>query len=287
MLMNNLFLGTTCATIFTGTLYPLILDVVGGGIVSVGPPYFNATVTPLMLPVFVLMAIGPFLRWESGDLRTAIMGLRYAFLLSISGLVGGLYIYGFKSILGLVALTLGLWLLTGTISEARRYHRLALLAQIPRLLAHGGLGIAILGMSGSAFSTEHDLTMHLHETRQIEDYSLEFADLVPVEGANFQAARGLFHITHKGSLITMQPEQRYYPVQGSSMTDVAIHTNFIGDLYLAMGEEQTEADGSTSRVVRFHINPLVPWIWIGGTIMALGGVWGFLRRQDPVKGLPQ
>lgn len=282
LLMNNLFLCTACATVLTGTLYPLILDTLGGGTISVGPPYYNTTIIPLLLPVLILMAVGPFLRWHSSDLHAAVKGLRYAFALSLAGLAAGLYLYGTKSALGLVALTFGLWLLTGTLSDAQRLDREAFRLQLPRLLAHGGLAIAILGMAGSAFSIEHDLLMSLHQVRTLDGYRLEFADLAEVEGSNFQSARGTFYVSHGNHTITMHPEERYYPVQGSSLTDVAIHTNLIGDLYLAMGEEQHNDDGSVSRVIRFHINPLVPWIWIGGTIMALGGLSGLVLQRRAV-----
>jgi cytochrome c-type biogenesis protein CcmF len=278
LLLNNLFLCTACATLLTGTLYPLLLNAINGGIVSVGPPYFNAVVVPLLVPVFLLMVVGPMLPWEKGDLRAVVRQLRFACCLAMFGLGAGLYLFGFKSILGLVALTFGCWVVAGTLKDAQRQGARAL-AHLPRLLAHSGLGIAILGMAGSAFSEDYALTMQPSQSADVGGYHIEFTDLQPIKGPNYDAQRGIFNITRGDFSVTMRPEQRFYQVQAMALSDVAIHTNLLSDLYLSLGDEQENTDGSKSRVVRFHINPLVPWIWIGGTVMALGGVIGALQKK--------
>jgi cytochrome c-type biogenesis protein CcmF len=273
LLLNNLFLCTACVTLMTGTLYPLILQAFGNDIVSVGPPYFNATVVPLCIPALVLMVVGPFLRWEKAELRPVLQRLGFAALLAVIALVAGLYLYGFTSALGLGALMIGVWIVAGTIADAARAKG-AVFANLPRLLAHGGIGIAILGMAGSAFSQEYVFAMKPHDVADAGGYRLQFEDVAAVSASNYDAQRATFHLTKGSFSATLYPEQRFYATQGMALSHVAIQTNFICDLYLAIGDEQDDGAGHTVRVVRFHINPLVPWIWFGGAIMAAGAVMG-------------
>lgn len=273
LLLNNLFLCSACATLLTGTLYPLLLAATGGGTVSVGPPYFEATVVPLLLPVLLLMTIGPLLSWKQGDLPKALAQLKAALAFACLALGGGFYLLGFKSVLGVAALALGVWLVLGTLSDARRLtHKRP---QLSRLLAHAGLGVSILGMAGSAFGFQHTFFMQVHDRAEFAGYRLEFAALDPIQGPNYEAERSTFYLWHGDHfLAVMQPEQRFYPVQGVALANVAIRTNLIRDLYLALGSEEENADGTKIRTVRLQINPLVPWIWIGAVIMALGGLLG-------------
>jgi cytochrome c-type biogenesis protein CcmF len=281
LLINNLFLCTACATLITGTLYPLLLDAVGGGTVSVGAPFFNMTILPLMMPVAALMVIGPLLRWREGDLKPAFAQLKFAFVLAIIGAIIGFYLSGFKSVLGAAGLLFGIWVVTGTLSDAWRLGGTRW-QHLPRLLAHAGFGISILGIAGSAFSQEQTLQMRPHQVAEMAGYRLELADIEMVQGPNFEATRGIFHVTRGTDFgITMLPEQRFYPVQGKTISDVAINTNFLRDLYLSLGEEQDDGNGVKTRIVRFHVNPLVPWIWIGGAIMALGAMTSLVNvRRD-------
>jgi cytochrome c-type biogenesis protein CcmF len=279
ILINSVFLSTACATVVTGTLYPLLLDAVGGGTISVGAPYFNTTVLPLMAPVAFLMIIGPMLKWQEDRLRSLIPQLQKVFILVVAGTVAALYVGGFKSILGLVILALGLWVVIGTVSDGHK-NKGHLKTHLPRLLAHAGFGLTIIGVAGSSFSHEYQFLMQPHQVMQAGDYRLELASVDPVMGTNYQADRGTFYITHGSSNLTMQPEQRFYPVQAMALSNVAIHTTLLQDLYLAMGEEQDNGDGTKSRTVRFHINPLVPLIWIGGATMALGGMVRALTRKQ-------
>jgi cytochrome c-type biogenesis protein CcmF len=283
LLINNLFLCTACATLVTGTLYPILLNALAGDIVSVGAPYFNATVLPLLIPLATLMVAGPLLRWREDEVKPVLRQLTLAFILSGIGLALGLYLYGFKGAFGLIGLALGAWVLGGVMADGKRFASTAasLAPQLPRLLAHGGLGLVILGMGGTVFSEEHSLHMRLHDVAEVADYKIEFAELTQANGANYEAARGTFHITRKdGSILTLQPEQRFYPTQGVPLSHVAISTNLLANAYLALGQEETDADGGASRDVRFQIDPLAPWIWIGGIVMACGGIFGAAQRRQ-------
>ena len=276
LLLNNLFICSACATLVTGTLYPIILNALGGGSVSVGAPYFNATIVPLMLPVLFIMGFAPFLRWKQADLRSVFGAMKIALALALLATIVTLYIYGFHHIMGVVALALGAWLVGGTIEDGLR-HRLHIFVHLPRLLGHAGIGIAVIGMAGSVYNQEYAFTMQQGDARDIGGYHLSFIALNDIEGANYQAQRGTFTIARKGNQTILYPEWRFYPVQGMPLSHVSLDFNILEDLYLALGEEQIDQKGAQNHVVRFQIHPLAPWIWIGGIIAALGGFVGALQ----------
>lgn len=269
MLANNLFTCTACATLVVGTLYPLVLDAVGGGTVSVGAPYFNATVVPMMMPALFMMAFAPFLPWKQGDLRAAFAWMKIAAGLSLLVMIAGLYFYGMHHIVGIVAFGLGAWVVGGTLVDAYRGCR-SLLVNLPRWLGHAGIGVAVIGMAGSVFNQEYAFSMRVGEAKDIGGYHLVFEKIGAVDGANYQAQRGLFTMTHNDESLVMMPEWRFYPVQAMPLSHVALRPNLARDVYLALGQEQEDQ----THVVRLQIHPLAPWIWLGGIIVTLGGFAG-------------
>jgi len=284
LLVNNLFICTACATLVTGTLYPLLLDAVGGGTVSVGAPYFNATIVPLMLPVLFVMGFAPFLKWDHADLRMALSAMKVATGLLCLAVVGGLYFYGDHHIIGVVALALGAWVLGGTLDDAWAQRKNSFY-QLPRLLGHAGIGIAVIGMAGSVYNQENAFTMKPGDSKDVAGYHLMFDAIDDVEGANYEAKRGTFTLTKAGDSIVLYPEWRFYPVQSMPLSHVALRPDMLRDLYLALGQEQSDGHGGTTYAVRFQIHPLAPWIWIGGVVVAVGGFIGALqslrlRRQN-------
>jgi cytochrome c-type biogenesis protein CcmF len=273
ILLNNLFICTACTTLVTGTLYPIILDAVGGGTLSVGAPYFNATIVPLMMPVLFLMAFSPFLHWRRGDVPHALRAMKGALILSAAGDVIGAYIYGARHILGLLALGLGLWVVGGTLTDIYRNRR-NLVPPLARYLGHAGIGIAVIGMAGSVYNQEFAFTMHQGETKTVAGYTISFDALNDVDGPNYEAQRGSFTVSKDGDSLQLYPEWRFYPVQGMPLSHVALHPDIFRDVYLALGQEQDDEEGEKNHVIRFQIHPLAPWIWIGGIIGALGGLAG-------------
>ena len=288
MLMNNLFLCTACVTLMAGTLYPIILDAFGGGIVSVGAPYFNTTVVPLLVPAFILTVIGPFLRWSHSDLKPVLMRLRLAALGSVVAFLVALCALGKASVPGVLAIVLGAWLAGGALTDLARYRRVVA-PHASRLLGHGGLGVLIIGIGGSLFAQQHSLVMQPGTSTDVAGYHIEFERLEHVEFSNYGAARGIFHISHGNTRVTLFPEQRTYNAQGMALSHVAIYSNILCDWYLALGDEQDNGASENkykgkTRIVRFHTNPLIPLIWIGGVMMAAGGAAGALRRVAPKTG---
>ena len=291
LVLNNLLLATGAATVLLGTLYPLFLDVLDAGKVSVGPPYFNSTFVPLMVPLVAAMAVGPLLSWKRADIAGAISRLAVAGIATVAVIGIVLYASGGTGFLAAVGLGLAAWLFIGTLIELAERLRLfrAPLAEsferwrhLPRSalgmsVAHGGLAIAIAGMTASSLvQAEQILAMRAGEVVTMRGYDLRFEGIVQANGPNYQAERARFIVTSGGKPVTvLTPERRFYPVQRQQTTEAAIHTTGLADLYVVVGD----SDGKGAWTVRLYHNPLVPWIWAGCLIMALGGGLSLTDRR--------
>jgi cytochrome c-type biogenesis protein CcmF len=290
LIVNNLLLSTAAATVFVGTLYPLLLEAVGGGLVSVGPPFFNAVFVPLMIPLVILMAIGPFLAWKRADLAGALGRLKVAMGLTALTVLLFAWIYSGGPVLALIGVAIGAWAIFGALSElaeriklfrvkpAASWRRLTGLpaSAIGLTLAHAGLGIAILGMVGTeAFREETVELAQPGETIVLGDASLTFEGVSQVDGPNYIADRARLVADWDGQTVVLTPEKRWYPVAQRMTTEAAIHTTWLADLYVALGEPRD--DGAWS--LRVWMHPLVPWIWIGAGVMVLGGLVSLTDRR--------
>ncbi len=291
LVLNNLLLATGAATVLLGTLYPLFLDVLGAGKVSVGPPYFNSTFVPLMIPLVVAMAIGPLLSWKRADIAGAIGRLAAAGIATIAVIGIVLYASGGTGFIAALGLGLAAWLFVGTMIEFAERLRLfrAPLAEsydrwrhLPRsalgmTVAHAGMAIAIAGMTASTlFQAEQILAMRAGEVVSMRGYDLRFEGVIQANGPNYQAERARFVVTSGGKPVTvLAPERRFYPVQRQQTTEAAIHTTGLADLYVVVGD----SDGKGAWTVRLYHNPLVPWIWAGCLLMALGGGLSLTDRR--------
>jgi cytochrome c-type biogenesis protein CcmF len=299
LVLNNLLLTTACATVFLGTMYPLFLDAMGGGKVSVGPPYFNATFVPLMVPLIAAMAVGPMLAWKRGDLAGALGRLRAAIVVTIVIVLATLYARFGGPILALLGMGLAAWLAAGVVEELAERIRLfrAPLAEslrrathLPRAawgmsIAHLGMAVTVAGITAtSAWQTERITLMKTGEAVDVAGYSFTFRGVREHQGPNYVTRRGTLHVTRDGAFVaTLTPEKRFYPVQGQATTEAAIHTNWLADIYVALGDPEGAAGvgqnptsardllPTTAWTVRIYHNPLVPWIWIGAIIMVIGG----------------
>jgi cytochrome c-type biogenesis protein CcmF len=294
LLLNNLLMTTAAAVVLLGTLYPLFLDSVGGGKVSVGAPFFNAVFIPLMIPMIAVMAVGPFLSWKRGDAIGALKRLKIAFAVVVMVAAATWFLFSDGPVLAVLGMALAAWLGAGTLVElagriqlfrAPLFDSLGRLARLPRAswgmtLAHLGLAVAIVGITGAAaWKVERIQNMKQGQTVSVSGIDYTFTGAREVPGPNYTALRGSFTASRDGETIAdLFPEKRVYPVEGRPSTEAAIHSTILGDLYAVIGEP----DGDGGFVTRLYYNPLVPWIWAGTLIMMLGGLVSLTDRRHRI-----
>ena len=300
LLVNNVLLMAAAGTVLLGTLYPLLLDALNLGKISVGPPYFEAVFVPLMLPVLALTAVGPLASWKQARVKDVLRQLRWA---ALGSAVFALALALILQTSALVALGLALaaWILLGSVADLAKRLRhagagaglLRRLSSLPlgywgMLLAHAGMAVFVIGVTlvrGLESSGDHSL--HVGDSAQLGAYRFSFVDLQRVEGPNYVAARAQFDVTRNGKPVaTMFPEKRYYPVQQMPMTEAAIDRGPLRDLYVSLNE--ASKDGAW--LVRLQHKPFMGWVWAGALAISLGGLLAAadrrLRRATRRKPIP-
>jgi cytochrome c-type biogenesis protein CcmF len=283
LLLNNFLLTVAAASILLGTLYPLFIDVLELGKVSVGAPYFESVFIPMMIPMILVMGIAPFLKWKRGNISSASGQLKIAAVITVIG--GGLtwLIIDRASALAALGIALAIWLFVATLIELAgrvKLFRVPFSNSIKRLLrqpraswgmtlAHAGLAIAIAGMTASsAWRVEKIQVMKFGDSVDVAGYTYTLNSVNEFLGPNYKATRGRFSVTRGNSFsLVLEPEKRVYTTRGMSTTEAAIHPTFLGDLYAVVGDRDKKSGGY---ITRLYFNPLVPWMWAGSLIMVLG-----------------
>lgn len=283
LLANNVLLIVAAGSVLLGTLYPLFLDAMGLGKISVGPPYFSAVFVPLMAPLVFLMGVGPLAKWKEAQVPALALRLRWAAGVAVvCALLTG-WLAGRIAWATTCGLLMAYWIFASVLTDVLgdlRPHAGALPALsrwrlIPRAkwgmwLAHLGVGVFAFGVSMvSTYQSEHDVKMNVGDTTEAGGYEFKLADVREVQGPNYVAAQAQMDITREGRPVTtLRPEKRIYRVQTNPMTETAIDPGFTRDLYVSMGEQ---LEGG-AWIIRVYYKPFVDWIWGGCLCMALGGV---------------
>ena len=289
LLANNVLLVAALGSVLLGTLYPLFLDALDLGKISVGPPYFDTVFVPLMTPAIFLMGIGPLAQWKKASLPELATRLRWAFAVSVATALALPLVLGHWTPLVSLGLLLAIWIVTTAAVDLRERlahadgsSLLGRLAAMPRsywgmVLAHCGVALFIVGVTMvKGFEVEQDLRMNVGQTATIGGYTFRFDGTQQYKGPNYIAARGTFRVSQDGRDVTvMYPEKRRYNVQNQTMTEAAISPGFARDLYVSLGEPLD--DGAWS--VRLYHKPFVDWIGGGCFIMALGGLLAISDRR--------
>jgi cytochrome c-type biogenesis protein CcmF len=295
LLANNALLAVALAAVMLGTLYPLFLDALNLGKISVGPPYFDAVFFPLMAPAVFLMAIGPVASWKRARLPDLWVRLRWAFGVAVAAALLLPFVLGRWSPLVAFGLWLALWVVTSAAAQLLQRLEAAPQATLGAKLraqslswygmtvAHLGIAVFILGVTiVKGYETERDLRMAPGQHTVIGGYDFEFKGVREVPGPNYTAIQGSFDIRHAGSaevVRTLRPQKRMYPVSGQTMTEAAIDTGLTRDLYVSLGEP---VEGRAWGVRVYH-KPFVDWIWGGCVLMALGGFLALADRRYRLK----
>ncbi|AQA18814.1 c-type cytochrome biogenesis protein CcmF [Halioglobus japonicus] len=280
LLLNNVVFLVATLTVLFGTLFPLLMDALGGGKYSVGPPYFNAVFVPLMALLVPFMGVGPISRWKKDTparwrselllplavavvcaLTLPLFGADYNLWVALAVLLAGWLVFG---------LARDCWNRVKTASDIGRGFRRLPASYWGMVTAHLGFAACIVGVvATSQYSVEHDLKMQPGDVETVAGYEFRFVEVAPVRGPNYVADEARFEVSRDGKFVArLAPQKRRYLAGGSIMTEAAIDPGLFRDLYVAMGEP-IGADGAWA--IRLHYKPMVRWMWLGAILMALGG----------------
>ncbi|MBL0147929.1 MAG: heme lyase CcmF/NrfE family subunit [Ideonella sp.] len=290
LLVNNMLLAVATGAVLLGTLYPLFLDAMGLGKISVGPPYFDSVFGLLMAPLLFMMGIGPLTRWKSDEPGSLARRLRWALPAALLAALGVTWAAGRIAPLTVGGLTLAFWivasqgvdLLERLRPRGQHTNVLARLRLLPRayvgmLVAHLGIAAFTFGVAMvKTYEIERDVKMGPDASTELNGYRFRMQSVREIKGPNYTAAQGLIEVSRNGQVIAMlEPEKRIYRVQSNPMTEAAVDSNLLRDLYISMGEQLPNGDW----IVRVQHKPFIVWIWGGCLIMMLGGVLAASDRR--------
>lgn len=289
LLTNNVLLTVASASVFLGTLYPLFMDALGFGKLSVGPPYFNTVFVPLMVPLIAMMGLGPIARWKQASMPDIWVRVRWAFGASLVIALLLPFVMGKWTPLIALGFMLAFWVISTSFldlrkrigkegslmqrlkSQSRSYYGMQ--------LAHLGIAVFVIGVTMvKGYETERDVRMNVGDTVEAGGYTFRFDGITELEGPNYHASRGHVIIKKNERIVgELFPEKRNYNASGMPMTEAAIKPGLLGDLYVSLGEPIPDSDGAWA--VRVYVKPFVDWIWAGCLLMGLGGVFAISDRR--------
>ena len=289
LVANNLLLAVSCFVVFIGTIWPLVAELFFNRKLSVGEPFFNAAFTPFMVALAVLLPIGSQLPWKRASGTRFLVPLRTGLILAMASTALVFAMQTGRSALGPVGVGLGVWVVWGAVADLWQRTgrddfptRAGRLTRLPRAdwgkaTAHAGFGVTLFAVAAmNAWSIEDIRVMKLGESFQIGGYDVQLASVDTAEGPNYLTTIAEMRVTRGGAKIaTLYPEKRFYPVQGMPTTEAAIDQALTRDLYVVIGDPQT--DGGWS--VRAYVKPFADWIWAGALMMALGGLVSLTDRR--------
>ena len=307
LLTNNVLLVVACASVLLGTLYPLLIDALGMGKLSVGPPYFNSVFAPLMVPALFLMGVGPFAHWKHASFAELARTLRWAFLAAALVGITVPFLYGEWTPLIALGLLLAAWIvLSGSLNFVARVQStragqpfLTAALKQPRSFfgmhtAHVGIAVFVVGVTMvNGYQSEKDVKMEIGDTVVVGDYAFTFNGVRQTEGPNYTALVGDLDLLKNQKKVDrkhpplkirkMHPEKRLYTSSNMPMTEAAIDTGFLRDVYVSLGEPIDKARPDAAWAVRVYYKPFVDWIWGGCVLMALGGLIAMSDRRYRIK----
>ena len=285
LLANNVLLVVACGSVLLGTLYPLLIDALGLGKLSVGPPYFDAVFAPLMIPALFLIGVAPFARWKQASLPELARVLRWAFLsAAVVGVAAPFALGEWKPLVAL-SLLLAAWIvlssLLNLIQRIRATRGSPPASFLGMHLAHIGVATFVIGVAiVNGYQQEKDVKMEVGDTVALAGYTFQFNGIRQEKGPNYTALVGDLDLIRDGRKERkLLPEKRIYPTSGMPMTEAAIDVGLLRDVYVSLGEPIDKARPDGAWVVRVYFKPFVDWIWGGCVLMALGGLLAVCDRR--------
>lgn len=280
LLVNNVLLVAATATVFLGTLYPLFLDAFTGTKISVGPPFFALTFVPIFVVLLIALPFGPRLSWHKAEFAQAARPLLPALGAALVAAIIVCFVVASHIVAAAGIFALAAWVIAASVLDLiKRPVKTA--AAFAVAVAHAGLGVTLMGVAGTTLWRAETLALlGPGEKATVGPYTLTMGQFERDDGPNYAAIRADVHVSAGGNTIaTLRPAKRVYPIEQQETAETAIRTTGFSDLYLALGDER----GKGQFIVRAYYNPLAPFIWFGGGIMALGGLaslWGRVRAKS-------
>ena len=279
ILMGNVFFVVAAGSVLLGTLYPLLIDALNLGKISVGPPYFNAVFVPIMVPVLFLMAVGPWASWKTTDLKTLLKRLWIAAVVGFIAAIAIPSLMGEFTILTALGFLLAFWVIASGVLQIIRQCKVGMPTRsfIGMQLGHMGIAVFVIGVTMvGAYQEEKDVRMAPGDTVTVGGYQIRLMGVGPAQGPNYQAMRGTFELVRNGKVQElMYPEKRNYDSSTMPMTEAAIDAGLTRDIYVSLGEP---LEGN-AWAVRVYYKPFVDWIWGGCLLMALGGLFAVMDKR--------
>jgi cytochrome c-type biogenesis protein CcmF len=275
-----------CATVFAGTFSPVFTEMANGDKISVGPPYYARVFAPIAVPLLALVVFGPMLNWKRDKAPAVLKRLRIPAAVAAAVLVAVLVFAGWRAVVAAGGFAVAAWLIAGSAAiltrrwwagrrDLARSMRTTPRAIVGLALAHAGLGLLTLGITGvTAWESDMVLNMRPGDTVAFAGRTLTLQAVDTVQGPNYQARQARFQVKGQGAPYELDSERRFYPTAQSQTTEAGIRVSPLGNLYLSVGEESP-----SGIVVRLWNHPLIVWIWIGGFVMALGGLVSLSDRR--------
>jgi cytochrome c-type biogenesis protein CcmF len=283
ILLGNVFLVVSAASVLLGTLYPLLIDALHLGKISVGPPYFNSVFVPIMIPLLVLMGIGPWTSWKNSNLLDVIKRLWIAALVAVIAAALIPFAMGEFTWLSSLGFLLAFWVISSGVLQIVRQAKAGKPTRsfIGMQVAHLGIAVFTIGVTMvGTYQEEKDVRMLAGESVSVGGYDIQLQGVSPVPGPNYNAMQGTFLLTRNGELeATMYPEKRSYFSSTMPMTEAAIDASLTRDIYVSLGEELDDK----AWAVRVYYKPFVDWIWGGCVLMALGGLLAMSDKRYRMK----
>ena len=282
ILINNILMIIICSTVFLGTIYPLIIEAFTDNKISVGEPYYNSTVIPIVIPAILIMGFGPMLSWGKEEKVKVLKKLFPSIFLTILFSIIIFIFYKPYNLIGILGVVLAFWIISNNLSlliinKAKKY-------TFSMIIAHIGIGFLILGVTcSSVWQNEKIVKMKINDEVKIDNYTFSFKKINEIKGANYLAIQGNFSVyNNKGKIITkLKPENRFYPITNIFTTEASINSKIFRDLYIVLGE----GNFNDGWIVRIYVNPLVIWIWIGAFTIFLGGIVSLNNNIRKLKNL--
>ena len=278
LLLNNLFLVTATITVLIGTLYPLVLDTLGLGKISVGAPYFNSVFVPIMIPAIILMAIAPFLRWKSDTIKRLKTSILLSTMITMAlSIIMLIYI---ENIYSVIAWSIFSWITLHSLYiliDRVRKKGVPSLSFIGMIFGHMGIAVFVIGATiTTQYGIEKDVALSVGQSETINEYEITFQGVSALDGANYTGTKAkiTFKNMNTGNTGTLYPEKRLYST-GMPMTEAAIHPTISRDIYVAIGEHISGDEWS----LRVYYKPLIRLIWLGGIFIVIGGILSSIDKR--------